>query len=564
MTINKKFLFIFIATSLFADNPDYESGKTNIINIMTHDETGISAYNKQNINYAETTNLSKDLNIPEIANFFPCKTEMGKNFIAQTLNVPVSSQDKKTILASRQNAIRTLVENPTLKKDIELLLEEAQKEETIIIELMSDFFKGKSCPELKGLKQIKEQNPKLYPLFNFLLKDDKGRSALLAFNLSALGATACTTGCYVKNHIRDGVFNRNIAGTTAYFAFLNGIQTYSLVKEYKNAYDKRLKIHSLNRLISIAEQVESLCNTNNIHNQFNISNLQNKTGINLIKAIKHRRYRFKNTFVFRTPTVQTFLYDLYEKQQYLAEAFACIAELDAYNALATQIIESAQSHNKFCFASYIEQNQPKIQSNNFWNILVKNAVPSSLSEDHHIILTGPNAGGKTTAIRAILQNIVLAQTFGIAAAESFECTMFDVIHSYLHISDDLINGLSLFASELKRAQEILEQIKQIKENQKFFFALDELFTGTAAEDGETCAYEFVNKMSSFKKTQFIYATHFERLKELAENNRFCKNYKVDAPTKDLEEKLLFPYTVSQGANTSRVAIDLAKQAGLFN
>ena len=142
--------------------------------------------------------------------------------------------------------------------------------------------------------------------------------------------------------------------------------------------------------------------------------------------------------------------------------------------------------------------------------------------------------------------------------------MFDAIHSYLNISDDLLNGLSLFASEIKRAKDLLESIKNLDTNKKFFFALDELFTGTVSEDGEVCAYEFVNKISTFERVQFIYATHFEKLKELANKNNRCINYKVNAPTKDDNGALVYPYTLSQGANDSRVAITLAQQAGLFN
>ena len=162
------------------------------------------------------------------------------------------------------------------------------------------------------------------------------------------------------------------------------------------------------------------------------------------------------------------------------------------------------------------------------------------------------------------QNIVLAQTFGIAAAQKFELTMFHVIHSYLNISDDILKGNSLFVSEIKRAQEILQKIKSLEPHKKFFFTLDELFTGTAAEDGQKCAYEFVKKLSEYQGVQFIYATHFDALKELGKNSTFCINYKVDAPTKNSEGKLVYPFTLSQGANEVNVALDIAREARLFD
>jgi len=195
--------------------------------------------------------------------------------------------------------------------------------------------------------------------------------------------------------------------------------------------------------------------------------------------------------------------------------------------------------------------------------LVKNAIANDIAEDHDVMLTGPDKGGKTTAIRAILQNLVLGQSFGFAAAEECEFTMFDVIHSYLNISDDLLNGLSLFASEIKRAQEIIEKSKALQPHEKFFFALDELFTGTAASEGEKCAYNFIDRIADFEGVQFIYATHFNALKELGATHHRCANYQADAPTKDAQGKLVYPFTLSKGASNSHVALELAQEANLF-
>ena len=229
----------------------------------------------------------------------------------------------------------------------------------------------------------------------------------------------------------------------------------------------------------------------------------------------------------------------------------------------SKIVSSHNENNKFCFVNFVDDAKPSIHAKGFWNILVQSPVVNTISENKNVLLTGPNKGGKTTSIRALLQNVVLGQCFGVAAAEEFEYTMFDAIHSYLNISDDLINGLSLFASELKRAQEILEKIKSLETGKKFFFALDELFTGTVAEDGEVCAYEFVKKISTFDDVLFIYATHFAKVKELGTDNATCMNYKVDAPTKNDAGKLVYPFTLSQGASDANVALDLAREAGLF-
>lgn len=556
-----------IINPLFSHNDEnYDSGKVRIANIITNDQSGVAAHLKNHTHYAETQNLAADLNIAEIAQFFECKTLIGQSYMIEALKLPMTQHDKNSVLARRQSIIKALVENKEFKHEVDQMLESAKKDEQEIIQLMSEFFIGKTCPELANLELIKKQNPKLYPFFNFFHSGKIGLTLKTIMN--AVGMAGTIYGTYHTGKItylftKAGLNPTGPAMATAYFGLIAAIYSYMNYKDYTTATEKRLKLHALNQFIKTAERFEALCTNNAVECQFTLSNIKDSQGIHLIKKLQHSRYQNKKTKLFIIPYVHSLLYELYQQDTHLAQIFACIAEMDVYNAIATKIVESQQQKNKFCFVTFVEDKKPTINAQSFWNILVKDAVSNDITEDKHIILTGPNAGGKTTTIRALLQNIVLGQSFGIAAAEKFECTMFDVIHSYLNISDDLINGLSLFASEVKRAKDVLQRIKNLDENKKFFFALDELFTGTVAQDGETCAYNFIKNIAKFDNILFIYATHFNKLKELGNEGSYCTNYKVDAPTKNSDGKLIYPFTLSKGANEARVALDLAHEALLF-
>lgn len=560
-------ILCFGSITLFADsNPNPDSGKQRIMGIMSNPETGIAAYNKKHMHYAETQNLGSDLNIPEIAKFFGCKTLVGEAFLIETLSAPLSPCDRDTVLRDRQHAIRVLVENPELKKKVETLLNEAHQYEQDVIALFSERFIGKTCPELPQLELIKKQNPGVYPLFQFFHTNPTGNIIGTAYNAAALGFSVYglkifgrLTYAFAKMNLPYG----RLAVMTAQMGLVGGISSYKLYKNYVAAAQKRAKLHALSQMVTIAESFEQLCMKYGIKSQFNLSTVKDPQGIALVKGLKCSRYQDKDAWVFAEPLVHPFLYKVYQQEKCLAEVFACIAELDTYHAIATKMLEAKNSKDKFCFVNFIDQEKPCVKTQGFWNVLVKDAVPSDLCESKHIILTGPNAGGKTTAIRALLQNIILGQSYGVAAATTFEFTMFDVIHSYLNISDDISKKLSLFASEVKRAQDILQVIKSLESHKKYFFALDELFTGTVAEDGEKCAYEFVKRIAEFPGVQFVYATHFNKLKELGNNSSACANYKVDAPTKNAAGKLVYPYTLSKGANQSNVALDLAREANLF-
>lgn len=570
MLINKKILQLILCTSIIAnpiiakqkqDEENYDSGKDKVIAIITNEEAGIPS-SRKNTNYAETLNLN-DLNLSEIAEFFDCKTLIGKHFFTETLNLPICSQD--TII-SKQNIIRALVENPDLKKEIDQLLNTAKEEELEVIKLMSEFFIGQNCPELKNLELIKQQNPSLYPIFKFLYMNPTGKYIGTGINLLSLAGTSLYAGYtgMVTYKLAMAGFNFTFpAFYTSYLGLVSCLSAYSLHKEYKTGSEKRSKLYSLNQMINIAERIEDLCNNFNIKNQFRISDIKDSDSIELIQKLKHKRYKSKKSKFFNFPSAHSLLYSVYQNQKHLAVVLSCIAEMDAYNAIASKILESQGEKNKLCFVEFLDNKHPIIKTSEFWNLLVKDAVTNNLNENKNIILTGPNAGGKTTAIKAILQNIILGQSFGIAAASVFEFTIFDVINSYLNVSDDILNGLSLFASEVKRAQEILQKTKSLDSNKKFFFALDELFTGTAAEDGEDCAYKFIKKILEFKGIQFIYATHFKRLTELGNKNTVCINYKVNPPIKEADGQLCYPFTLSEGINQSKTALDIAKNAKLF-
>jgi DNA mismatch repair ATPase MutS len=127
-----------------------------------------------------------------------------------------------------------------------------------------------------------------------------------------------------------------------------------------------------------------------------MSAIENKTALDLIESLKSPRYEDEDAMLVFSPAVQTLAIKLYEEDKHLAQLFACIAELDVYNALANKIIESKHHHNKFCLATFSEDAKPSVKTEGFWNILVDNPVLNDIDQDHHVILTGPNAGGKTT------------------------------------------------------------------------------------------------------------------------------------------------------------------------
>jgi hypothetical protein len=418
------------------------SGQDRIVNIMSQIKHDVVPGCAESIAYVQVSNIDQDLNIKAIAEFFDCKTVMGDAFLRETLQRPVSPIDESGIVDLRISAITQLVENSDFKKQVEALLEIAANEEKVAMELMSNTFKASTCPELEGLRMLKEQNHPLYSYINFMHTNPTGKTILTSLNLVGL---ACDPYLAYTNNSNLGVL----------WGFCGVLNAYQMYDDLTKAGQKRVKMHALNQLIHVAESIEDLFCKHYISRQFKMSLIVDREGVELVDALKASRYENKTNYCFYTAAVHTFLYKIYQNDTQLAQIFASIAEMDAYNAIATKILEGQNSNRQFCFADKLGAAKPMLISKGFWNLLVPGAVINSMNINQHVILTGPNAGGKTTSIRANLQNIILAQTYGIAAAEQFEYTQFDVILSYLNISDDLINGLSLFASEIKRAKDVI-------------------------------------------------------------------------------------------------------------
>lgn len=559
-----------------------DSGRVRLNQIMHSQNTGF-VRSVQDIGIARTENIAKDLNLSAIADYFPTKTFFGRIFLNEALSKPRVGEALQTVVLPRQKAIKALVEDPVLMTEIGVLLERIHQEEEYIVTLLSDSCQKTLCSERDALEKARIEQTWFYPIDRFWFLNKPFNIAAYVTSIVAIIGTTVTIGNWAKiaydnyqpsydpfKHDRKLYLQSN----ALYFGAMKNIFGKGLApactlfgnfyKSYNKALSKQRLLSSLHVLIESTEKLNALCAQHTINTHYSLSQITDQAGKELIESLKHSRYKDKKSYFIMKPLVDILLYDFYDLQDQLAQLFIAIGEMDTYHAIAQKFVDNQHTHTKFCFAEYSSDAQRStIAMDGFWNLLVKTPVINTIHESRNIMLTGPNAGGKTTSIRAILQNIILAQTFGIAAAEQCTLTAFDVIHSYLNISDDIQHGLSLFASEIKRAQEIVHTAQSLQPHERYFFALDELFTSTVAEDGEQCAYEFIKDLETHTNMFCIYATHFNKIKELEQESAAFVNYKIDDPAILDDGTLKYPFTISKGASRARFALHIACRAGLI-
>lgn len=182
-----------------------------------------------------------------------------------------------------------------------------------------------------------------------------------------------------------------------------------------------------------------------------------------------------------------------------------------------------------------------------------------LNETNDImVLYGANSAGKSTILKSVALNIIMAQIgCFIAAGESSELSAFEAILTRMTTYDSLSEGLSTFTMEMKELQSALKFRKK-----RALFLLDEIGRGTSVEDGEAIAYATLDYLSQEKNNSVaFFATHYHGLgSKIGEfKNISIKN--MDCWLDD-KLKLKFSRKLKDGVGTGSYGIDVAASCGL--
>jgi DNA mismatch repair ATPase MutS len=143
-----------------------------------------------------------------------------------------------------------------------------------------------------------------------------------------------------------------------------------------------------------------------------------------------------------------------------------------------------------------------------------NVVANDVTLDKQLIITGPNAAGKTTVIKTTLFNIILSQQIGFGFYERAEVNPYDYLHCYLNIPDTSGRD-SLFQAESRRCMEILRCIID-NPKKRHFCIFDELYSGTNPYEAVAAAYGYIDYISKNPNVDLILTTHYIELCELLE------------------------------------------------
>jgi len=173
------------------------------------------------------------------------------------------------------------------------------------------------------------------------------------------------------------------------------------------------------------------------------------------------------------------------------------------------------------------------------------------------IITGANMAGKSTFLRTIGVNLVLAMTGNVVCAKGFSFVPIS-IHTSVRTNDSLQKSESYFFAELKRLKAIIDRLEK---GEKLFVIVDEMLRGTNSKDKHLGSIALTKQMINLKASGLI-ATHDIALGELI--NTYPGNIKNQRFEVEIENnKLVFDYLLKSGISQNLNAVFLMKKMGII-
>lgn len=365
-------------------------------------------------------------------------------------------------------------------------------------------------------------------------------------------------------------------------AAIIGYKSYVIKGAVNQAQQTKDAINYLHtRLIDVATIIDACRQLNELAKEnpamasgvFSIADLQSlfnneQTGSfgQLIQLLQTNTFKGKASFFSLSGRVLAANKLMTTEIEKFCPCLASLGEIEACLSMA-QLYKTMQNERvSYSFVDFVQTDKPYINLVDFWNpfvdanIVVTNSLELGQgAAASKIILTGSNTGGKSTILKGIMINLLLAHTFGMGPAKIIIISPFDFMGSYLRVNDDTAAGDSKFKKEVLRAKMLCQTMDSLEEDEFGFVVIDELFTGTGSEKAAAAANKVAQKLTDLDNNLYILATHFPLLTELEQvNPGVVKNYKIDV-LKDEQGNLIRTFKLEEGVSCSNVANEILQE-----
>lgn len=359
-----------------------------------------------------------------------------------------------------------------------------------------------------------------------------------------------------------------------FYVFQIYLNINNCIKFHKYVYDINSILYKIKQYIS-----ESLNNFNKLllqtkhlssYKKFNID-LENNIEClnnyyNNLSVIKQEKFSYRIDLKNLGVILKQF-YQLYNNKKVIDTIYYTI-NLNSYISSIFCIKKNIECGN-INFCTYIDDKNTTTIKEQYYAPLLSHddkIIKNNLKLNNNIIISGPNASGKTTVLKSSIFNIILSQQIGCGFYKNANIRIYDYLHCYINIPDTS-NRDSLFQAEARRCKEILDKISNNPEKNHFCI-FDELYSGTNPDEAVKSAYYLLEEISKYNKVDMILTTHYNKLckkiklnnKNDNDNNKNKKiiNYKMDSVI-DENDNLIYNYRLVTGISNIKGGIKVLKQ-----
>ena len=250
-------------------------------------------------------------------------------------------------------------------------------------------------------------------------------------------------------------------------------------------------------------------------------------------------------FLFLIPQIaQIYIYQQVRAHQKEAqETINLLGELE----VAISLLRHKRDGKLVCHPCFKQDGG--IKGKGIYHPLLADPVANDVSFEKNMVISGDNASGKSTYLKMVAINCILAQGLGFAYGESLELSYGHVMTS-MDVSDDIEVGDSYFITESKT---ILRMIESLEKSGFHYFFIDELFKGTNTIERIGSGLGIVRWLS---RHDCLYMISSHDIELVAASGAVNDNYHFDS--RYVDGKIVFDYQIKQGAAVTKNAVNTLK------
>ncbi len=405
--------------------------------------------------------------------------------------------------------------------------------------------------------------PFLMLIVPFIIIKFKGLSLSLKEYLSILSSMLSNNSIYkIFTQFSEVDMNQKIYLIVSAFFYLFSI--YQNIMVCVKFYTNMKKIHEylfslrkyLGYSIELMQNYTEMTEKLETYTEFNQKTKENMLVLSKYKSELDKIYPLEISLrkIYQFGDIMKLFYELYNDENLhnsILYSFGFNGYIDNINGLISNMNMGRINSCSFNTTSNKKPSFKGIYYPKFVNNIKH--VRNNVNLNKNILITGPNASGKTTMLKTILINSILNQQFGVGCYSSCKTNVFDDFHCYLNIPDTCGRD-SLFQAEARRCKDIIDIIDEDK-TKTHLCIFDEIYSGTNPEEAVKSASAFMLYLTNKKNICSLLTTHYTELCKNLDKQKSVVNYRMKIEKKE-NNMIKYTYLLEEGISEVKGAMNV--------